>query len=250
MSSDYLKRVEVITAVVVIMLIVGMFNIVSRPNHNVYLFDENTGVLTVNGDFDMSYIQSHYSNMGVTKIVFTEECVFPRDCSELFANMNESFRSLEAIDLSAADFSYVKNMSYMFSRCYYVESIILAGIDTSKVTNMQGMFAYCRELNYVELINIDTSNVTDMSYMFRYCADLVDINLFALNMSSVTNMNYMFYDCVNLEYADVSTVSSSLQKVDQMFGQCKSLKHVHITPEIHSMINDTCLPNSAYAYVV
>ena len=68
MSSDYLKRVEVITAVVVIMLIVGMFNIVSRPNHNVYLFDEETRVLTVNGDFDMSYILTYKD---VRKLVFT-----------------------------------------------------------------------------------------------------------------------------------------------------------------------------------
>ena len=204
----------------------------------------------MDGKIDAHFFDKFYLNSEVKKLVATKNCVMPEDCSCLFYDANKQMSNLTVIDLSAADFSHVKNMSYMFFNCSSVESIILTGIDTSNVTDMNRMFMNCYDLNYVDLIGVDTSGVTDMSLMFGRCTDLVDIDLSELDMSSVTDMSSMFYYCISLKWVDASFDAPSLQKAEKMFESCDSIKYIYVKPELRSMIDDTPLPNFTDVIVV
>ncbi len=91
------------------------------------------------------------------------------------------------------DFSYVTDMSYMFSQTSseFIKAFDFTKLDTSKVTNMQGMFDGTL-VDTLDLSTFDTTNVTDMSGMFSNCANLTTLNISSFNTTNVTTMEQMF----------------------------------------------------------
>ena len=135
------------------------------------------------------------------KLVFSIEM---KDCSYMF---NEC-HYIEIIDLSSFNSRNVMDMSYMFNECSSLERINLTEIQTSNVTNMKKMFSGCQKLLGLNLTYFDTSNVTDMSYMFRFCNDLLFLDLSSFNTRKVTNMEGLFAFCKNLNFLDVSSFNT------------------------------------------
>ena len=112
------------------------------------------------------------------------------DMSNLFINCEYD------IDVSNWDMSNVKNMSYMFYKCYKFTGKGIGNWNVSNVKDIGGMFAGCEKFN-CDLSNWDVSNVTNMAGMFYFCKNF-DYDLSRWNVSNVTCMEYMFSGCKKL----------------------------------------------------
>ena len=104
------------------------------------VYDAETGVLTLHGEFTGTEIRRFKYVSKLTSIVAAEDAVFPESCSNIF---------------------------YLCDKC---EKMDFSKADTSNLKSMQSMFSGCKSLKEVDLSNFDTSNVTKMSYMFSGCS--------------------------------------------------------------------------------
>ena len=215
------------------------------------VFDEETGMLYLYGDFKKSDVQAYSGNDAVKGVIAGEYAVLPADSSGLF----RGFRSAKKISLHYADFSIVSDMSSMFSECESLEKLELEtfetgavtdmsgmfsgckalkelnikSFDTAKVTNMSGMFLACSSLESLDLSNFDTSAVTDMSKMFSECKALKELNIKTFDTAKVTNMSGMFLACSSLESLDLSNFdTSAVTDMSKMFSNCNALKELNI----------------------
>jgi len=135
------------------------------------------------------------------KLVFSSEM---KDCSYMFNKC--SF--IEKIDLSSFNSKNVINMGYMFHKCSSLKSINFTEFQTTNVTIMTKMFYGCSKLLRLNLTYFDTKNVTDMSYMFCSCSDLLFVDLSSFDTKKVTNMEGLFCFCQNLNFIDVSSFNT------------------------------------------
>ena len=109
-----------------------------------YMFDENTGVLTIEAGELSGYEESPWNSdkvdsEAIKKIVLAGKVVAPEDSSNLFS------------------YSYLKNVTEIDG---------LSQLDTSNVTDMREMFRGMNSITSLDLSGFDTSKVTDMSDMF------------------------------------------------------------------------------------
>ena len=110
-------------------------------------------------------------------------------------NMYELFEYIEHdFNVSKWDTSNVKNMSYMFYRCYKFTGKGIGNWNVSNVKDIGGMFAGCEKFD-CDLSNWDVSNVTDMNYVFIDCGKFKGKGLENWNVTNVTNMRRMFDGC-------------------------------------------------------
>ncbi|EPD1703987.1 immunoglobulin-like domain-containing protein [Enterococcus hirae] len=135
-----------------------------------YMFDENTGVLTIEAGELSGYEESPWNSdkvdsEAIKKIVLAGKVVAPEDSSNLFSY--SYLKNVTEIDgLSQLDTSNVTDMREMFRGMNSITSLDLSGFDTSNVTDMYAMFYDMSNLTSLDLSNFDTSKVTDMSDMF------------------------------------------------------------------------------------
>ena len=144
----------------------------------------------------------------------------------------------------------VKNMSSMFSNCYFehinhegdvveitglADISALSGWNVGSVTNMFSMFSGCTRLgNLKGLEGWNVSNVTDMSSMFSDCKKLTGAaDLSKWDISKVTNLSSMFsnagaesgdsliLDFSNKNFTKPTNSESTTVSVDGMFGGFK-----------------------------
>ena len=171
-------------------------------------FDEETGVLTLNGklpDTIREDLLPYAKNEAVTSIVCTEGTVFPEDCTYLFLGYNTDtderyWENVFSIDLSKADTSNVKVMNFMFLYLLDVASINVSGWNTENVTDMVGTFYGCSNITSLDLRSFDTKNVEDMSCMFLSCRSLTQIAVSdKWNTDSVKHSSDMFYNCYSIQ---------------------------------------------------
>jgi len=65
----------------------------------------------------------------------------------------------------------IKDRSFIFYKCFYIENIDFISFDTTIVNNMSYMFFGCRPLKSLpDISDRNTINVNDMSYMFSGCS--------------------------------------------------------------------------------
>ncbi len=169
------------------------------------VFDEATGTLTLNGYVTFEVIDKYKDTPGVEKIVAAEGTVLPESCACLFDGLNFNndnkfyWADLEAIDLSKADTSNVKDMNCMFRYLKKLNTLDISGFDTSNVTDMTEMFEYCESLNIIDISSFDTSKVESMNYMFVDCTNLCQIIVSdKWSTAAVTTSKGMFSDCYAL----------------------------------------------------
>ncbi|EOS7857766.1 BspA family leucine-rich repeat surface protein, partial [Enterococcus hirae] len=109
-----------------------------------YMFDENTGVLTIEAGELSGYEESPWNSdkvvsESIKKIVLAGKVVAPEDSSNLFSY--SYLKNVTEIDgLSQLDTSNVTDMREMFRGMNSITSLDLSGFDTSKVTTMGSMF--------------------------------------------------------------------------------------------------------------
>ncbi|MCV3096890.1 BspA family leucine-rich repeat surface protein, partial [Enterococcus hirae] len=161
-----------------------------------YMFDENTGVLTIEAGELSGYEESPWNSdkvdsEAIKKIVLAGKVVAPEDSSNLFSY--SYLKNVTEIDgLSQLDTSNVTDMREIFRGMNSITSLDLSGFDTSNVTDMYAMFYDMSNLTSLDLSNFDTSKVTDMSYMFEGMSSVTSLDLSGFDTSKVTDMSDMF----------------------------------------------------------
>lgn len=229
--------------------------------------NEETGVLTISGQFDREQVEEYWGNKNVKSIVATEDCVLPNDCSYLFATTydpsklkfendsssmettasvidygNKAFVNVESIDLSKAKTYRVNNMHGMFIHygyCTVDMDINVSNFDTSGVTDMGEMFSGCSTVKKLNVLDFDTSRVKDMSDMFKNCSELAGLDVSGFDTSRVENMSGMFYGCKALKAIDVSRFSTrNTTCMKEMFGYCSELKSLYLNGFDTSKVTD------------
>ena len=113
------------------------------------------------------------------------------DMCELFEYVEHNF------DVSSWDTSNVKNMSYMFYRCYKFTGKGIGNWNISNVKDIGGMFAGCEKFD-CDLSNWNVSNVIDMKFTFNYCLNFKGKGLENQDVSNIHAMYCVFKNCVNL----------------------------------------------------
>ena len=140
--------------------------------------------------------------------------------------------ALKTLILTNFNTKCVTNMEYMFRNCSNLTSLDLSAFNTENVTNMHGMFEGCRSLKSLDLSSFDTKNVTNMHVMFAECGSMADIKISGLNTAKVTDMSNMFGGCSNLKLLDLSSFNTkNVSDMSGMFGDCISLATIYIGDE-------------------
>lgn len=144
-----------------------------------------------------------------------------RDMSSMFSNCY--FRKL---DVSTFDTSSVEQMDYMFYGCNGLTELDLRNFDTSKVTNMSNLFCLASKLTKLDISSFVTEKVTDMSFMFSYI-EMTELDLSHFRTPKLTTMAYMFSGSDMLKSIELS--SFDISKVTSMMGTfkgCTSLEYI------------------------
>ena len=155
-----------------------------------------------------------------------------RDKSETLVDISMLFNGCR--QLSGFNFKnwkiYVKDLSYLFSRCTKIKNIEnIENLKTKFVKNMCGIFNCCEELiNIPSISKWNIEKVDDMSIMFQNCKNARKIELGGSywNGNDIKDMSGMFSRCTNLtSISNLSKVKvKSLTKLVGMFNDCSSLE--------------------------
>uniref|UniRef100_UPI0024A9D236 BspA family leucine-rich repeat surface protein n=1 Tax=Lactococcus lactis TaxID=1358 RepID=UPI0024A9D236 len=227
----------------------GLTNSINSSLSDNMIYDENTGILTVNyGEFKSEGL--NIDPNAVNKIILKPGVTFPDDSSFLFSkfvnvveidginqvntsniyNMNSMFRdakSLTMLDLSSWNTSKVTDMNAMFFNASSLVSIDCNSWDTSNVTDINALFANTSSLRNVNLGSWNTSNVKRMSLVFLGAKSLAALNLGSWNTSNVTEMSLMFYGATALTNLNIGSFDNSKVSIaDNMFGFLTNLNEI------------------------
>ncbi|MCR1912840.1 BspA family leucine-rich repeat surface protein [Enterococcus hirae] len=167
-----------------------------------YMFDKDTGTLTIGAGELSGYKESPWSsnkvdNKAIKKIVLAGKVVAPENSNYLFSTstVGKDLTNVTEIEgLSQLDTSNVTDMSYMFFGMSSVTSLDVSSFDTSNVTTMSYMFYGMSSVTGLDVSNFDTSNVTTMGYIFKGMGSVTSLDLSVFDTSNVTTMQDMFKD--------------------------------------------------------
>ena len=229
-----------------------------------YMFDENTGVLTIEAGELSGYEESPWNSdkvdsEAIKKIVLAGKVVAPEDSAYLFSsdltgskylnnlteieglnqldtsnvtNMREMFKemsNLTSLDVSSFDTSKVTDMSYMFYR-NGVTSLDVSGFDTSKVTVMSYMFLGMKNITNLDVNGWNTSNVTSMYGMFSGMSSVTSLDVSGFDTCNVTTMREMFREMGNLTSLDLSGFdTSNVTDMSTMFYDMDNLTSLDVS---------------------
>ena len=196
----------------------------NRNEHLSELNESNVKLYINDSEFKYSkYFVPEKEGKYNIKLVFNIEM---KDCSYMFNQCSY----IEVIDLSSFNSRNVKDMSYMFYKCISLKRINLTNFQTGNVINMQKMFYECEKLLGLNLTYFDTSNVTDMSYMFAICKDLIYLDISSFDTKKVTNMEGLFAFCINLNFIDVSSFNTeNVTNMKYMFYYLYNVRKLNLS---------------------
>ncbi|MBE8867319.1 BspA family leucine-rich repeat surface protein [Enterococcus hirae] len=167
-----------------------------------YMFDKDTGTLTIGAGELSGYKESPWSsnkvdNKAIKKIVLAGKVVAPENSNYLFSTstVGKDLTNVTEIEgLSQLDTSNVTDMSKMFKGMSSITSLDVSGFDTSNVTDMANMFRGMSSVTSLDVSGFDTSNVTTMENMFYNISSVTSLDLSVFDTSNVTTMQDMFKD--------------------------------------------------------
>ncbi|MFS1134522.1 BspA family leucine-rich repeat surface protein [Enterococcus hirae] len=165
-----------------------------------YMFDEDTGTLTIGAGELSGYKESPWESKtvdstAIKKIVLSGKVVAPENANLLFTGSNINLTNVTEIEgLSQLDTSNVTSMVSMFNGLSSVTNLDVSGFDTSNVTDMTAMFKGMGSITSLDLSNFDTSKVTDMDRMFNGMGSVKSVDVSGFDTSNVTTMQDMFKD--------------------------------------------------------
>ncbi|WP_422717978.1 BspA family leucine-rich repeat surface protein, partial [Enterococcus hirae] len=182
-----------------------------------YMFDEDTGTLTIGAGELSGYEESPWNSdkvdsEAIKKVVLSGKVVAPENASLLFtgtSNKGDLTNVTEIEGLSQLDTSNVTDMRSMFYGMSSVTSLDVSGFDTGNVTDMKSMFNGMSSVTSLDVSGFDTSNVTEMEYMFRHMSSVTSLDLSNFDTRKVTDMSYMFDDMGSVTSLDLSNFDTN-----------------------------------------
>ena len=212
-----------------------------------YMFDENTGVLTIEAGELSGYEESPWNSdkvdsEAIKKIVLAGKVVAPEDSAYLFSSDltgSKYLNNLTEIEgLNQLDTSNVTNMSYMFNEMSNLTSLDVSSFDTSKVTDMSYMF-YRNGVTSLDVSGFDTSKVTVMSYMFLGMKNITNLDVNGWNTSNVTSMYGMFSGMSSVTSLDLSGFDTcNVTTMREMFREMGNLTSLDLSGFDTSNVTD------------
>ncbi|HFD6483046.1 BspA family leucine-rich repeat surface protein [Enterococcus hirae] len=212
-----------------------------------YMFDENTGVLTIEAGELSSSAESPWNSdkvdsEAIKKIVLAGKVVAPEDSAYLFSSDltgSKYLNNLTEIEgLNQLDTSNVTNMSYMFKEMSNLTSLDVSSFDTSKVTDMSYMF-YRNGVTSLDVSGFDTSKVTVMSYMFLGMKNITNLDVNGWNTSNVTSMYGMFSGMSSVTSLDLSGFDTcNVTTMREMFREMGNLTSLDLSGFDTSNVTD------------
>ncbi|WP_237558442.1 BspA family leucine-rich repeat surface protein [Enterococcus hirae] len=212
-----------------------------------YMFDENTGVLTIEAGELSSSAESPWNSdkvdsEAIKKIVLAGKVVAPEDSAYLFSSDltgSKYLNNLTEIEgLNQLDTSNVTNMSYMFKEMSNLTSLDVSSFDTSKVTDMSYMF-YRNGVTSLDVSGFDTSKVTVMSYMFLGMKNITNLDVNGWNTSNVTSMHGMFSGMSSVTSLDLSGFDTcNVTTMREMFREMGNLTSLDLSGFDTSNVTD------------
>ena len=186
-----------------------------------YMFDKDTGTLTIGAGELSGYKESPWSsnkvdNKAIKKIVLAGKVVAPENSNYLFSTstVGKDLTNVTEIEgLSQLDTSNVTDMSYMFFGMSSVTSLDVSSFDTSNVTTMSYMFYGMSSVTGLDVSNFDTSNVTTMGYMFKGMGSVTSLDLSNFDTSNVTSLDLSNFDTSNVTDMTDMFFGTSLKKL-------------------------------------
>ena len=139
----------------------------------------------------------HREHAAILKIASRNGVHANPNCHNLFAGY-ANVRKIEFHNLFDTSPGQVISMQSMFCKCRSLQKIDVSGFNTTFVTNMRQMFCGCRVLEEIDVSHFDTSNVTDISQMFCGCRTLKEVDVRNFDTNKVTDARRMFASCRNL----------------------------------------------------
>ncbi len=257
------RRFSVISAVLLVLLMLGSFKVYAFPNSfiNHWLsssgdvkasYNAITNVITISGAGTVEYdrwitmaqrINPDYfaskiawderTSEETMKMVFVGKpkaiklCGTEKYGNGLFAGFSGKIRFNDAVDLD----SNVTNTSFMFAATPQFNEEV--DFDTSNVNNMAGMFVGATAFN--QSVNFDTHNVTNMHAMFKRANKFnhsVDFDTQKVkNMRSMFERAEAFNQSVNFDtrnVRDMSFMFSDARVFDQSVNfDTRNVKNMH-----------------------
>lgn len=205
-----------------------------------FIFDKNTGVLTVsNGtitpDNSPWGLNGKVNANDIREIHINGNVVAPKVASGLFANL-VNLKSFGLDNGARFDTSQTLTMDNFFLNDTSMVTADVSTFDTSKVTNMQAFFYRNYSLSSIKGIeNWNVQNVDNMALMFTHTHSLNNLSVANWNVSNVTNMNKMFWEYGGVDATTDKTldISGEFSKTsgkvtDMSYMFCGSVNLVHI----------------------
>ena len=204
----------------------GLFAVRASAAGSVVL-NSSTGVLTLSGDVTKEQVQSFRDDTRVKKVIASDDCVLPADCSNLFdAEYDSYWTELVSVDLSGADASEVTSMKEMFCDCRALTSVDMSGMNAAKTANFESMFFACENLAAVGLSGFRAAAAENMGTMFFDCYALKELDLSGFDTSAVSDMSMIFGYCKELEtiYVSENWTTAAVVREFDLFTGCDKLK--------------------------
>ncbi len=146
------------------------------------------------------------------------------------AQMYNSAKSLELIDLTDLKVLNATSAVEMFKDCYKLTTVKMSGMDARKVESAKAMFQNCKALEEFSEKGFDMSAVTSLESCFEGCSSLKRFDISAFPVSKVESMLKMFASCTSLQKADISSFDTrSVKTMVSMFDGCTALEELNIS---------------------
>lgn len=142
------------------------------------------------------------------------EIYAPIEFNKWFSN----FSSLESVNFSNLNLSYVRNMRSLFLNDINITEINFTNKKMENLVDMSCTFANCTKLESISFENCNLSSISSMIMSFRNCNNLLKLNMNSFNINTLTSTTQAFYSDNNKKqiyttiYVDNNITKEFLEK--------------------------------------
>lgn len=169
-------------------------------------------------------ILSRVTDIDLSSIEWAQASI--NELSYLFRGMTD-LKNINWGDLSIHLADNVK-VDYMFADCKTIETIDLSPLNVSYLNSVSDMFHGCSKLKNIVWGNTKV-HAKAMYYMFVSCSSFesIDTSFLDPEYNETTNINSMFNQCYALKVLDLSNLkTTAITNANYAFGYCQKLANI------------------------
>ena len=168
-------------------------NLYSHTMDMIYTIPENNKTLSL---FDGQYAGFVKRYKDVCKIVYNG-LEYPLTQNFNLCYITNEDKNKKEIKITLKGIENVKDMSFMFKKCYCLKKVFATRTDFSKVGNMEAMFEWCKNFEEIsDTSHWNLENVEILKGLFYMCTSLTSIpGMNNWNPIKLKNCEEMFLGC-------------------------------------------------------